>query len=194
MVPISHTRVQGGVRFPTSLRDRYPSDIRRSSGRTSRTPGPKTFQQLLHRNFSFVGAQTLVKTMSSLQKSECCSAASAAQLSENCSATSVFCLWHVAGVGFRGVGFRTCRTLEKQEFGGGISDPKAQTSTSQRSGKKKEPKPQLLGLDIFGWGGGLPREGVGPTSSVCPLKPRKSHFLAGSPGILPGYPGGARKA
>ena len=29
------------------------------------------------------------------------------------------------------------------------------------SGKKKEPKPKLLGPDIFGWGGGLPREGVG---------------------------------
>ena len=31
----------------------------------------------------------------------------------------------------------------------------------QFSGKKKEPKPKLFGLDIFGWGGGLPREGVG---------------------------------
>ena len=29
------------------------------------------------------------------------------------------------------------------------------------SGKKKEPKPKLFGPDIFGWGGGLPREGVG---------------------------------
>ena len=45
---------------------------------------------------------------SALQKSECCSATSAAQHSENCSATSVFRLWHVAGVGFSGVGFRTC--------------------------------------------------------------------------------------
>ena len=27
--------------------------------------------------------------------------------------------------------------------------------------KKKEPKPKLFGPDIFGWGGGLPREGVG---------------------------------
>ena len=42
------------------------------------------------------------------KKRECCSAVSAAQLSENCSATSVFRLWHVAGVGIRGVGFRTC--------------------------------------------------------------------------------------
>ena len=30
-----------------------------------------------------------------------------------------------------------------------------------KSGKKQEPKPKLFGLDIFGWGGGLPREGVG---------------------------------
>ena len=29
------------------------------------------------------------------------------------------------------------------------------------SGTKKEPKPKLLSLDIFWWGGGLPREGVG---------------------------------
>ena len=32
---------------------------------------------------------------------------------------------------------------------------------SQLSGKKKEPKPNLFGPDIFGWGGGLPRERVG---------------------------------
>ena len=29
------------------------------------------------------------------------------------------------------------------------------------SGKKKEPKPKLFGPDIFQWGRGLPREGVG---------------------------------
>ena len=29
------------------------------------------------------------------------------------------------------------------------------------SGKTKEHKPKLLGPDIFCWGGGLPREGVG---------------------------------
>ena len=31
----------------------------------------------------------------------------------------------------------------------------------QGSGTKKEPKPKLLSPDIFWWGGGLPREGVG---------------------------------
>ena len=41
---------------------------------------------------------------SALQKSECCSAVSAAQLSESYSATSVFRLWHVAGVGLEGWG------------------------------------------------------------------------------------------
>ena len=29
------------------------------------------------------------------------------------------------------------------------------------SGQRNEPKPKLFGPDIFGWGGGLPREGVG---------------------------------
>ena len=32
---------------------------------------------------------------------------------------------------------------------------------SPPSGTKKEPKPKLLSPDIFWWGGGLPREGVG---------------------------------
>ena len=31
----------------------------------------------------------------------------------------------------------------------------------RKSGTKKEPKPKLLSPDIFWWGGGLPREGVG---------------------------------
>ena len=29
------------------------------------------------------------------------------------------------------------------------------------SGRKKEHRPKLLGLDIFRWGGGLPHKGVG---------------------------------
>ena len=49
-------------------------------------------------------SQQAQKTTSALQKSECCSAVSAAQFSENRSATSVFLLLHVEGVGFRGGG------------------------------------------------------------------------------------------
>ena len=54
----------------------------------------------------------------------CCSTActlkvSAAQLSENCSATSVFRLWHVAGVGFRGVGSEYFGDLVFANMGGG---------------------------------------------------------------------------
>ena len=33
--------------------------------------------------------------------------------------------------------------------------------SSPMSGKKKEPKPKLFDPDFFGWGGGLPREGLG---------------------------------
>ena len=58
------------------------------------------------------------------------------------------------------------------------------------SGKKKEPKPKLFGPDIFGWGGSLPREGVGAEKFDMSLD---QTFLAGYPGILPGFPGGARK-
>ena len=32
---------------------------------------------------------------------------------------------------------------------------------SKNQARKKEPKPKLFGPDIFRWGGGLPREGVG---------------------------------
>ena len=47
--------------------------------------------------------------------------------------------------------------------------------------KKKEPKPKLLSPDIFRWGRGLPHEGMGAKSSVCPSKPGKSNFSDGIP-------------
>ena len=47
------------------------------------------------------------------------------------------------------------------------------------SGKKNEPKAKLFGPDIFGWGGGLPREGVGAKSSVCPSKPKEAKLFGG---------------
>ena len=62
------------------------------------------------------------------------------------------------------------------------------------SGRKKEPKPKLFGPDIFGRGGGLPREGVGAKKfRYAPRNQGNQTFLAGYPGILPGYPGSARK-
>ena len=41
------------------------------------------------------------------------------------------------------------------------------------SGKKKEPKPKLLGPDILGWGGGLPREGGGGKKFGMSLETRE---------------------
>ena len=61
------------------------------------------------------------------------------------------------------------------------------------SGKKKEPKPQLLGPDIFGWGGGLPREGVGAKKFGMSFKTQGKRTFGGISRDLPGYPGGARK-
>ena len=62
------------------------------------------------------------------------------------------------------------------------------------SGTKKEPKPKLLSPDIFRWGGGLPREGVGAKKFGMSLETQGNQtFLPGYPGILPGHPGGARK-
>ena len=70
----------------------------------------------------------------------------------------------------------------------------AVTNHSYSSGKKKKPKPKLFGSDIFGWGGGLPREWVGAKKFGMSLETRQIKlFLAGYPRILPGYPGGARK-
>ena len=41
-----------------------------------------------------------------------------------------------------------------------------------RSGKRKEHKLKLFGLDVFWWGTGLPREwGGGQRGSVCPSSP-----------------------
>ena len=55
--------------------------------------------------FSFAAAQLLVQmTSSALQKSQCCSAVSAAQHSENCSATSFFACGRLQGRGLEGWG------------------------------------------------------------------------------------------
>ena len=48
-----------------------------------------------------------------------------------------------------------------------------QGTCSHCSGTKKEPKPKLLSPDIFRWGGGLPREGVGPKKFGMALETRE---------------------
>ena len=59
-------------------------------------------------------------------------------------------------------------------------------------GRKTDPT-QTLWSGYLRAGGVFHVKGWEPTSSECPSKPGKSNFLAGYPGILPGYPGGARK-
>ena len=59
---------------------------------------------MLQWSFSFAAAQLLVQMTSTLQKSRCCSAVSAAQHSENCSATSVFACGMLQGWGLEGWG------------------------------------------------------------------------------------------
>ena len=59
---------------------------------------------MLQCSFSVAAAQLMVQMTSALQKSQCCSAVSAAQHSENCSATSVFAcgmlqVWGLEGSG-----------------------------------------------------------------------------------------------
>ena len=59
---------------------------------------------------------------------------------------------------------------------------------------KKEHKPKLLSPDIFRWGGGLPREGVGAKKFGMSLETRDIKlFWRDNPGTLFGYPGGPRK-
>ena len=61
------------------------------------------------------------------------------------------------------------------------------------SGKRKVHKPKILGLDVFRWGGHLPREGGGSKSSVCPPKPKHQTFGPDVPGLSPGFLGVAKK-
>ena len=60
------------------------------------------------------------------------------------------------------------------------------------SGKKKEPKPKLLSPDIFWWGRGLPREGVGAKKFGMSLETQGIKLfwrdIPGFCGDIPGVP------
>ena len=58
------------------------------------------------------------------------------------------------------------------------------------SGKEKEPKLKLFGLDIFGWGGGLPCEAVGTKKFGMFFEAQGNQtFWQDILGFLAGYPG-----
>ena len=60
--------------------------------------------------------------------------------------------------------------------------------------KKKEHKPKLLGPDIFRWGGGLPREGVGAKKFGTSLETHaKRTFRRDIPGFCRDIPGAPEK-
>ena len=59
---------------------------------------------MLRCSFSLAAAQLLVKMTSALQRSQCCSAVSAAQHSKNCSATSFVACGMLQGWGLEGCG------------------------------------------------------------------------------------------
>ena len=69
-----------------------------------------------------------------------------------------------------------------------VRDPKGS------SGKKKEPKPKLFGPDIFGWGGGLPREGVGAKKFGMSFETQGNQtFWRDIPGFCRGFLGAPEK-
>ena len=57
-------------------------------------------------------------------------------------------------------------------------------------GKIKEPKPKLFGLDIFGWGEGLRREGVGAKKFGMSFETQGNQaFWRDIPGVCRDIPG-----
>ena len=61
---------------------------------------------------------------------------------------------------------------------------------SFESGKKKELEPKLCGPDIFGWAGGLPREGARAEKFGMSFKTQGNQtFWRDIPAFLPGYSG-----
>ena len=62
------------------------------------------------------------------------------------------------------------------------------------SGKKKGPKPKLFGPNIFGWGGGLPRERVGAKKFGTSLETQETKLFGGiSRDFAQDFPGAPEK-
>ena len=59
--------------------------------------------------------------------------------------------------------------------------------------KEKETQTQTFRSDIFGWGGGLPRKGVGAQKFGMSFETQGKQTFSGYPGVLAGYPRGVRK-
>ena len=92
-----------------------------------------------------VAAQLLVKTKSALQRSECCSATSAAQLSETCSqhfGTDIPCR-------------QPRKKLRAEKYQADFPFPifYLKTCTPVKSGTEKQPKHKVFGRDIPGTSG-----------------------------------------
>ena len=58
-----------------------------------------------------------------------------------------------------------------------VADDRFRKKRSCNSGKKKEPKPKLLGPDILRWDGSLPREGVGAEKFGMSLETRETKLF-----------------
>ena len=67
---------------------------------------------------------------------------------------------------------------------------KTSQTRSRTPGKRKENKPKLLGPDILGWCGGLPREGVGAKKFGMSVETQENQtFWRDIPGFWPDIPG-----
>ena len=91
---------------------------------------------------------------------------------------------------------RTRSDLQRREFRGAFPPEKGNPCTFQICAQKKGAQTETFESRFFlvPPGRGLPHEGVGAKKFCMPLETREIKlFLAGYPGILPGYPGSARK-
>ena len=82
---------------------------------------------------------------------------------------------------------------QKEEFRCNHSDTVFAGIQETTIREEKQTQTQTFGPDIFGWGGGLPCEGVGAKKFGMSLETREIKLFWRDPRILPGYPGGAPK-